>query len=129
MIASKTGHLKVSADDHVETDDSRHLTIENIAEIDEPIPVQIAEHLEREVTIAETQQTLRDDAGSEEVDPQRREQMLRSRMREIQAELGEADPGLREVDELRDQLVEANLPPEARARLEELCVANSQGEL
>ena len=79
---------------------------------------RIAEHLEREVTIAETQQTLRNDAGSEEVDPQRREQMLRSRMREIQAELGEADPGLREVDELRDQLVEANLPPEARAQAE-----------
>ena len=52
----------------------------------------VEDHLEREVTIAETQRTLRDEAESEESDPRRREQMLRRRMREIQEELGEAIP-------------------------------------
>ncbi|MED5261962.1 MAG: endopeptidase La [Myxococcota bacterium] len=73
----------------------------------------ISEYLGREVTIAETQRALRDEADSEEVDPHRRERMLRSRMREIQSELGEGDPGLREVDELREKLAHANLPKEA----------------
>jgi len=44
--------------------------------------------------------------------------MLRKRMREIQAELGESDPGLREVDELREKIDAANLPPEALSQAE-----------
>jgi ATP-dependent Lon protease len=80
--------------------------------------LRIEAHLEREVTIAETQQALRDESETEEVDPKRRERMLRRRMREIQDELGEADAGLREVDELREKLENAELPEEAEAQAE-----------
>jgi len=73
----------------------------------------IEQHLDREVTIAETQRELRNEAESDGMDKKRRERMLRSRMREIQAEIGEADAGLREVDEMRDRLEAAELPEEA----------------
>ena len=75
-------------------------------------------HLHREVTIAETQESLRNQAEAEELDPKHREQMLRRRMREIQQEIGESDPGLREVDELREKVDAANLPPEASEQAE-----------
>ena len=73
----------------------------------------IEQHLEREVTIAQTQKTLRDQAESSGLDKKRRERMLRSRMREIQAEIGEGDAGMREIDELHDKLEGAELPEEA----------------
>ena len=72
----------------------------------------IEEQLEREVTIAETQQALRGEVEDEDMDPRRREKMLRSRMREIQAEIGEGDAGLREVDELRERFDSQELPEE-----------------
>jgi len=71
------------------------------------------QYLEREVTIAEAQKTLRDQAESGGLDKKRRERMLRSRMREIQEEIGESDAGMREVDELHEKLEGAELPEEA----------------
>ncbi len=95
---------------------------ERILLLEETDPVvrllRVEEHLEREVTIAETQRTLRDESQADEGDPRQRERMLRRRMREIQDELGEADAGQREVDELRDQLQMADLPEEALAQVE-----------
>ncbi|HKK50878.1 MAG TPA: LON peptidase substrate-binding domain-containing protein, partial [Myxococcota bacterium] len=73
---------------------------------------RVEEHLEKEVTIAETQRTLADEAGRE-TDPKRRERMLRQRMREIQEEIGETDAGSREIDELREKLDARTLPEEA----------------
>jgi ATP-dependent Lon protease len=73
----------------------------------------VAQHLEREVTIAHAQRELRSESASDEVDPRRRERLLRRRLREIQNELGESDSGLGEVDELRDRLDAAELPDEA----------------
>jgi len=78
---------------------------------------RIEAHLDKEVTIAETQQALRDESG-EDQDPKRRERMLRRRMREIQDEIGEGDAGNREVDELRDKLESAGLPEEAQSLAE-----------
>ncbi len=78
----------------------------------------IEEHLEREVTIAETQQSLRGEVEDEELDPKRREKMLRSRMREIQAEIGEGDVGLREVDELRERFDPLDLPEDVEEQSE-----------
>ncbi len=78
----------------------------------------IEEHLEREVTIAETQQALRGEAEDEDMDPKRREKMLRSRMREIQAEIGEGDAGLREVDELRERFEAQDFPAEVEEHTE-----------
>jgi ATP-dependent Lon protease len=76
---------------------------------------RIARHLEREVTIAETQRALSQDSAKEEMDPERRTRLLRRRMRDIETELGE-DSGIREVEELRERIEAAGLPPEARAQ-------------
>jgi len=90
--------------------------------LEEPDPAQrlriVEGHLEREVTIAETQLSLRGEAEEEDIDPRRRERMLRSRMREIQTEIGEGDPGLREVDELRERFDQLDLPAEVEEQAE-----------
>jgi ATP-dependent Lon protease len=92
---------------------------EKIALLSEASPRQrlerVARHLEREVTIAETQRALAQSADSEEMDPDRRKRLLRRRMRDIEAELGE-DTGIREVEELREKIEAAGLPEEARAQ-------------
>ncbi len=79
---------------------------------------RIARHLEREITIAETQRTLQDESPDEEMDPKRRERLLRRRMRDIEAEIGEGDAGEREADELRERIEAAELPDEAREHAE-----------
>ncbi len=87
--------------------------IEVLAEPDAERRLALVEaHLEKEVTIAETQRSLADQTGGE-TDPKRREKMLRQRMREIQKEIGETDAGAREVDELRERLDALTLPEEA----------------
>ncbi len=92
---------------------------ERIALIEEAKPsrrlLRVAEHLEREVTIAETQLALAT-GDDEEIDPARRERLLRRRMRDIEDELGEGDPGIREVEELREKIEAAGLPEAARAQ-------------
>ncbi len=75
---------------------------------------RVARHLEREITIAEAQRTLEDEAGADEMDPKHRERLLRRRMRDIEAEIGESDAGEREADELRERIEAAELPQEAR---------------
>ena len=75
----------------------------------------VARVLEREVTIAETQKTLRKQEDDEPVDPKRRERLLRRRMRDIQEELGEAAGGEREADELAEKLEAAQLQGAARS--------------
>ena len=85
-----------------------------LAEADPEARLALVEsHLEKEVTIAETQRSLTDEAGGE-TDPKRRERMLRQRMREIQMEIGETDAGAREVDEIREKLEGLDLPEEAQ---------------
>ena len=89
--------------------------------LEEPDPErrleQVEEHLQKEVTIAETQRSLADEAG-DDTDPKRREKMLRQRMREIQKEIGETDAGSREVDDLREKLDALTLPDEAETLAE-----------
>ena len=79
---------------------------------------RIARHLEREITIAETQRTLQDESAGDEMDPKQRERLLRRRMRDIEAEIGEGDAGEREADELRERIEAAELPEEAREHAE-----------
>jgi ATP-dependent Lon protease len=87
---------------------------EKIALLGEPDPQQrlerVSRHLEREITIAETQRALNHETDSEEMDPKRRERLLRRRLRDIEEELGEADPGIREAEELRERIEAADLP-------------------
>jgi len=79
---------------------------------------RVATHLEREVTIAETQRALNQTSDSDDMEPGRRERLLRRRMRELEKELGEADPSIREAEELRERIDEANLPEAAREQAE-----------
>ncbi len=78
----------------------------------------VAGHLEREVTIAQTQKAFSQTASDEEMEPKRRERLLRKRLRDIEREIGEQDPGIREVEELREKLDAANLPELARGQAE-----------
>jgi len=92
---------------------------ERIALLEEPRPSKrlerVAKHLAREVTIAETQRALAP-TQEEEMDPARRERLLRRRLRDIEDELGEGDPGIREVEELREKIEAAELPEIARGQ-------------
>ena len=93
---------------------------EKVALLEETDPAgrlqRVARHLEREVTIAETQRALSDRSGSEEMDAERRERLLRGRMREIETEIGESDASIREAEELRAKIEEANLPEAAKSQ-------------
>jgi ATP-dependent Lon protease len=95
---------------------------EKIALLEETDPARrlerVARHLEREVTIAETQRALSDQTGREEMEPERRERLLRGRMREIETEIGESDAGIREAEQLRAKIEEANLPEAAKSQAE-----------
>ncbi len=95
---------------------------QKLALLDEADPARrlerIAKHLEREVTIARTQRALSRSSGGEEMDPERRQRLLRRRMRDIESEIGDGDAGMRETEELRERIEAANLPEEARAQAE-----------
>jgi ATP-dependent Lon protease len=95
---------------------------EKVGLLAEPDPTRrlerVARHLEREVTIAETQRALSRRSESQETDPARRERLLRRRLRDIEEELGEGDPSIREAEELRERIEAANLPEAARTQAE-----------
>ncbi len=95
---------------------------EKIALLEEPDPARrlerVARHLEREATIAETQRALSRRSERQEMDPDRRERLLRRRLRDIEEELGEGDASIREAEELRERIREAQLPETARAQAE-----------
>ena len=79
---------------------------------------RLAGHLERELTIAETQRALRAETLADDLDPKRRERLLRRRMRDIENEIGESDDGRREADELRERIEAAKLPETAMEHAE-----------
>lgn len=75
----------------------------------------VAAVLSRELNILE----LEDDITAQvqlEMDRGQREVYLREQMRVIQSELGEADIFQQELNEIQDQITEANLPPEVYER-------------
>ncbi len=78
---------------------------------------RVAEHLDREVTIAETQREL-SARGDAESDPRQRERLLRQRLRDLQNEIGDVDPGQQETDALRERLEAAELSGEAATQAE-----------
>ena len=97
-------------------------TRERVALLAEPDATRrlqtLAGHLEREVTIAEAQRNLRSEAEAQNLDPKRRERLLRQKMRDIEGEIGESDASMREVDELRERLEATELPEEVREHAE-----------
>jgi ATP-dependent Lon protease len=54
----------------------------------------------------------------QEVDRSQREYFLREQMRVIQNELGESDPSMQELGDLRSRVAEANLPDDVREKVE-----------
>jgi ATP-dependent Lon protease len=74
-------------------------------------------HLGHEIQVLELRQKILNQAQTE-MSKQQREYMLRQQMSAIQQELGEKGPEKAEVDELRRQLAEADLPDEVRKEAE-----------
>ena len=68
--------------------------------------------LTRELEVLEIGQKIQDDARTE-IEKVQRDYFLREQMKAIQRELGEADDGIAEVQELREKIKEAKLPEEA----------------
>ncbi len=68
--------------------------------------------LRRELEVTTVQAQIQSQA-KEEIHRNQREHFLREQLRAIQAELGEADPRIEELDEYRMKLAEAGLPAEA----------------
>ncbi len=69
--------------------------------------------LAREMEFAETARRIQDDARSE-IEESQREYYLRQQLKAIQDELGEADPQVAEMAELREKIAEKNLPEEVQ---------------
>jgi ATP-dependent Lon protease len=74
-------------------------------------------YLVHELQVAELRQTISRKAESEMTQAQR-EFLLRKQMQAIQDELGEQNPEKAELDELRQRLLEADLPPDVRLEAE-----------
>ncbi|HEY2148066.1 MAG TPA: endopeptidase La, partial [Pirellulales bacterium] len=77
----------------------------------------IHEYLSHEVQVLELRQKITSSAQSE-MSREQREYLLRQQLRAIQEELGENNPEQAEVNELRKQMDEANLPEEVRKEVE-----------
>ncbi len=77
----------------------------------------IHEYLAHEVQVLELRQKITSSAQSE-MSREQREYLLRQQLRAIQEELGEKNPEQAEVNELRKQMDEANLPDEVRKEVE-----------
>ena len=93
---------------------------------------RLARYLTREVEVMEVGRRIQGQAR-EEIDKSQREYILREQLRAIRKELGEEDEQQAEVNELREQLDRAKLPPEVRkqadrelARLEKLPPASPE---
>ncbi len=77
----------------------------------------VSDLLQREARVLDMERALRADA-QREADGALREQFLRDQMRAIQRELGEQDPALREVNELKERILAAGMPADVQARAE-----------
>jgi ATP-dependent Lon protease len=74
--------------------------------------------LARELDVLELQTKIHSQV-QEEVDKSQREYFLREQLKAIQKELGETDPQVREVAEMRERIDTAEMPEEAAKRAEE----------
>jgi ATP-dependent Lon protease len=74
--------------------------------------------LARELDVLELQTKIHSQV-QEEVDKSQREYFLREQLKAIQKELGESDPQVREVAEMRERIDSAEMPEEAAKRTQE----------
>jgi ATP-dependent Lon protease len=73
----------------------------------------VHEYLQKEVQVLELRNQIASRAHSE-MSREQREYMLRQQLKAIQEELGERSPAAADVDELRDDLADVELPEEVR---------------
>ena len=73
----------------------------------------VHDYLAHEVQVLELRRRIADQAQTE-MSKEQRQYILRQQMRAIQDELGEKNPEKAEVEDLREKLVEADLPPAIR---------------
>jgi ATP-dependent Lon protease len=78
---------------------------------------RLSELLARELEVVNIGSRIQSQVQSE-LDRTQREYVLRQQLKAIQEELGERDPAVAEVDELREQLAEVDLPENVRAQVE-----------
>jgi len=92
---------------------------QEVLEIIDPIArlEKISVLLAKELDVLELESRIHSQV-QQEVDKGQREYFLREQMRVIQSELGEGDPTTREVAELRQKIIAAQLPDEVRERAE-----------
>ncbi len=73
--------------------------------------------LAKELDVLELQSKIHTKV-QDEVDKSQREYYLREQLRAIQTELGTVDPQLRELNDLREKIQAAGMPPEAKEKAE-----------
>ena len=78
---------------------------------------RLYEHLQYEVQVLKLSSEISSQTRSE-IDQEQRNYILRRQLRQIQQELGEEDSEAVEVEELREQLEEADLPEQVRSEAE-----------
>ncbi len=79
---------------------------------------KVSAHLARELDVLELEDQIQTQVQAE-VDKSQREYFLREQLRTIQHELGETDTFTRDLNHLREQAEQADLPEAVRARVEE----------
>jgi len=86
---------------------------QSILEIEDPMRrlKHVSEVLTREVQVSEVQAKIQSQA-KEEMDRTQREYFLREQIRAIKSELGDMEEGIEEIEELRERLKKAKMPPE-----------------
>lgn len=76
---------------------------------------KVSIHLAKELDVLELESRIHSQV-QQEVDRSQREYFLREQMRVIQNELGEGDPQMQELAELREKIATSGMPEEARER-------------
>jgi ATP-dependent Lon protease len=94
----------------LQTDDKQKLL--EAADVSERLQL-LAETLQRELQVLEVGQQIQQSVR-ESVDQHQKEFILRQQMDAIRKELGETDESQREMDELKEKIEKANMPPEVR---------------
>jgi len=78
---------------------------------------KVLEHINRRIEVLKVSRQI-DERTREAFDERQKEAVLRERLRQIQKELGESEGSAAEVEELRKQIAEAHMPPEALEQAE-----------
>ncbi len=116
MNADEPGWLADLIASILEIEISERQELLEIADCDKRLQ-RISVLLGEELDVLELENQIHDQV-QQEVDRSQREYFLREQMRIIQSELGENDPHLQDVDQLRERIDGSKMPDEVRERAE-----------